>query len=251
MKPILKHFKVLNISVQGNPFVTLHLFIANCNEESSDSEEVIPTLCVASVDNIVSIQDLKQFFLNYGNITSFNVIEEKSLSANFKNFAFCIYLTYEEKDTIDLILSTCVHVDELFHNNKSSPFEIQLKSKSLRQEMEDYYYDQYNLFYGKKIITTELLYMNKENHLKRKEVLVDEDGFQVVQNNPKKHDFTNSIFSTNSDEEIPRKRRKKDKNKIHENFYLFRKKDSFLEREKTVDSFNQFTFTTRKKVAKG
>lgn len=251
MKTILKHFKVLNISVQGNPFVTLHLFLANCNEECGEAGEEVPTLCVASLDHIVSIQDLKHFFSNFGNITSFHVVEEKSLSTNFKNFAFCIYITFEERNTVDLILSTCVHVDELLFSNKSCPFEIQLKSKSLREYIEDYYYEQYNLFYGKKIITRELMNMNKENQLKRKELLIDEDGFQVVQSNPKKHDFTNSVFSTNSDDEKPKKRRKKDKNKIHENFYLFRKKDSFIEQEKTLDSLHPFTVNLRKNIAKG
>ncbi|SCO93089.1 conserved Plasmodium protein, unknown function [Plasmodium malariae] len=236
MKKILKHFRILSVPIEDNPLATINLFIANCKDISEGDNSNGETLCVAALDNIINGEKLKAFFSKFGRIKCFNLIEKAYLSKNFKNFAYCIYLFYEEKNVIEIILAYTVNINEYFKSNIQVPYSIHLEKKKFIYYLKNYYDNHYNLFYGKKVIIKDILNLNK-NKGKR---LIDKDGFKIVQNVSDKPEFVNSIFSS-TNEKISYLKKKK-KVKIHENFYLFRKKDIL------GNSNNIFTKEKKKKA---
>ncbi|GAW81735.1 hypothetical protein, conserved [Plasmodium gonderi] len=225
MKCILSHFRILNISVEDNPLTTINLFVANCKDISDIYNYENETLCAAALDNIVREEDLKSFFSNFGTISSFNIIDKKHLSKNFKKFAYCAYITYREKNVIEIILTYSIHLNNYFKSNIQPPYYINLEKKKFAYYIKKYYENYYDLYNERKIIINEILNLNKNNNKGRKKLdLIDEDGFTVVQRVEDKPEFMNSVFSTSNDRFTYLKKERK--TKIHENFYLFKKKDN-------------------------
>ncbi|CRG93873.1 conserved Plasmodium protein, unknown function [Plasmodium gallinaceum] len=245
MRNILKHFNILNISAEDNPFITLNLLIADCKDISNNNEFYDETLCVAILDNIISEKELKTFFSKFGRIKSFNILERKHLSTNFKNFVFCVYITYEEKNIIENILSYSVHINDYFKQKNQAPFIINFEKKNFLYFVKKYYDNYYNLYNGRKIIINDILNLCKENKVKKKLDVVDEDGFTVVQRSSDKPEFMNSIFSSKNEKFNYFKKKKK--KKVHENFYLFRKKENF---KNTNDTFKKKKINIKKKMIK-
>ncbi|CRH00841.1 conserved Plasmodium protein, unknown function [Plasmodium relictum] len=243
MKNIIKYFRILNISAEDNPFITFNLLIANCKDISNEFYE--ETLCVAVLDNIISEKELRTFFSKFGIIKSFNVLQQKHLSMNFKKFSFCIYITYEEKHIIENILSCSVPINDYFKCKNQAPFIINFEKKNFLYYIKKYYDNYYNLYKGRKIIINDILNLSKENKVKKKKDTVDEDGFTVVQRSSDKQEFINSIFSSKNEKFNNLKKKKK--KKIHENFYLFRKKENFKNENVT---FKKKKLNTNKKIIK-
>ncbi|KJP85825.1 hypothetical protein AK88_04532 [Plasmodium fragile] len=225
MKNILGHFLILNIPVEDNPLTTINLFVANCKDISDYDNGQSDALCAAALDNIVSEEDLKKFFSNFGKINSFVVIEKKHLSKNFKKFAYCAYITYREKNVVEIILTYSIQMDNYFKSSVQSPYFINLEQKKFSYYIKQYYETYYDLYNERKIIINEISQINKENNKGKKKLgLVDEDGFTVVQRVADKPEFINSVFVSTNDKFSYLKRERK--TKIHENFYLFQKKES-------------------------
>ncbi|SBS85152.1 hypothetical protein POVCU2_0029990 [Plasmodium ovale curtisi] len=235
MEQLLKHFRIMNIPTEDNPLVTLnvsryqseavtYLFVAKCQNTPSNYNSQNETLCVAAVDIIISEPDLKFFFSKFGTIKSFNFIGREQLSKNFKKFAYCTYIMYEEENVVDVILTYTVDMNDYFKSNIQAPYFISIERKNFSYYLKKYYDNYYNLCNERKIIIKEITNLNADNKGKKKLDLIDEDGFTVVHRNTDKTEFINSIFSPTN--EKCNYLKKKRKSPIHENFYLFQKKDT-------------------------
>ncbi|KOB58900.1 hypothetical protein PFHG_00649 [Plasmodium falciparum HB3] len=177
-KSLLKHFCVLNVPIEDNPFVTINLFVSNYKDQSNTDSTFNETLCVGILDNIIKEEDIKNYFSKYGKIKCLNIVERKYLSNVFKIFSYCLYITFVDNDVIEKILSCTMQVDEYFTKNKQSPYLIHMSKNKLLNDVKKYYDNSYNLYNGRKIMINYITNLNKDNKLlKKKKDIVGEDGF--------------------------------------------------------------------------
>ncbi|SOS77558.1 conserved Plasmodium protein, unknown function [Plasmodium sp. gorilla clade G1] len=245
-KSLLKHFCVLNVPIEDNPFVTINLFVSNYKDQSNTDSTFNETLCVGILDNIIKEEDIKNYFSKYGKIKCLNIVERKYLSNVFKIFSYCLYITFVDNDVIEKILSCTMQVDEYFTKNKQSPYLIHMSKNKLLNDVKKYYDNSYNLYNGRKIMINYITNLNKDNKLlKKKKDIVDEDGFIVVQRKTENPEFINSVFAETNDK-VKSFKKKKNK-KIHENFYLFRKKEKF---NNSIGTFQKSKMNIKKNIMK-